>query len=825
MNISFKWLEQYLDLSGVDRDELVKLIGSRLVEVESISHIGEKYKAARFVRVVSAVKIPESDHLSLVKIDDNKALDIDRDETGLIQVVCGASNVSDGMITVWLPPESVVPETYNSKNPTTLSVRDIKGNKSYGMLASAKELDLSDNHEGILDIKDPVEVGILVSDYLELDDFVLEIENKSLTHRPDAFGVIGFARDISGILSKQFHSPDWLTIQASNDDNLVEMVRVNIAGPDISKNYSAVVLSNFDTTQTTPIKIQSLLQRVGVRPINPIVDATNYAMLVSAQPLHAFDYDKIVSIAGENPEIIVRQADDGEELELLDGSIVLLSTEDIVISAGGKAIGLAGAMGGKNTAVDENTKSILLESATFNLYKMRSTQMRHGIFTEAITRFTKGQPAELCRPVLDYACSLISEWTGAKVISKITTASQSIEPNNQISVYTNKLNEVLGTSFTKQDIITTLSNIEWSVESIDDNLTVKAPFWRTDIHIVEDVYEEVGRLNGFDNIVPVLPTRSLKPVRQYEFDVFRQKIRKSLARIGASEVLTYSFVHGSILTNASIDISNSYKVINAISPDLQYYRQSLIPSLIQLIHPNIKAGYDRFSLFEINKVHAKSFSFDDTNVPVESNNLGIVVASRNKLDVDAYYQAIRELGYVMNSINSEFSIESIEGEEDLNILTRPFEPKRSGKIKVNGQAVGVIGEFNQNAISKFKLPESSAGIEINLDKLFEFYNKTANYIPISKYPGTFRDVCLRVKSDLPYSVLLEAIEKSLPTNDISIKLTVTNIYQDAFDSPTKNVTFRLNFEPFDKTLTANEANQLLSQIITRVGSMVDVEVI
>lgn len=824
MNISLKWLNQYLDLSGIDQQELINLIGSRLVEVESVRHLGEKYQSARFVRVVSAVNIPESDHLSLVKIEDNKSVDMERDENGFIQVVCGASNVREDMTTVWLPPESIVPSSFDTKNPVVLSIRDIKGHKSFGMLASAKELDLSDNHAGILDVKDHVEVGSLLRDFLELDDFVLDIENKSLTHRPDTFGVIGFAREVSGILSKQFQSPSWLMAQKSSDDNLAEMVRVKIADADISKQYSAVVLADFDKDQTTPLQIQSLLQRVGIRPINPIVDATNYAMLISAQPLHAFDYDKIVALAGENPEIIVRQANDGEELELLDSSKIILSTEDIVISAGDKAIGLAGAMGGKNTAVDENTRLILLESATFNLYKMRSTQMRHGIFTEAITRFTKGQPAELCMPVLDYTCSLISEWTGAKVISKVATETNNHELNNKISLNVNKLNDTLGTSFETNDVVKTLKNIEWNVESTEDSLIVQAPFWRTDVHIVEDVYEEVGRLNGFDNIVPILPNRSLKPVRQSDFDIFRQKIRKSLARIGSNEVLTYSFVHGSLLDHSSIDISNSYKIINAISPELQYYRQSLMPSLMQLVHPNIKSGYDRFSIFELNKVHAKSLLFDDTNVPLEVNNLGIAVANRNEFDGGAYYQAVRMLDYLMNSINSKFSIEPIDDEKS-NILARPFELKRSGQINVNDHVVGVIGEFNHKAKTGFKLPESSAGIEINLDKLFEVYNKTTKYVPISKYPGTFRDVCLKVKSDLPYSLLFESIEKSLPANDISIKPVVTNIYQDSSSSPTKNVTFRLNFEPFDKTLTANEANQILSQVITGVSKLIDVEVI
>ena len=418
MIVSLNWLKKFTDID-MTVGELIKLIGARLVEIESFTDLGEKYKDVLIVKIIEVNKIEGSDHLNVVKIDDGgKTENIERDENGYIQVVCGAPNVRSQQIVVWLTPNTVVPNTFGQDEPFVLGTRKMLGLTSNGMIASARELDLYDEHEGILEIPEDIKPGTSFKTTYEMDDIVLDIENKSLTHRPDCFSIIGFAREVAAISGKQFQTPKWL-MELSPDFGQIESekveLNVNIDDAELSSRYTAIVMSGADGNRKSPIMIQTYLSRIGMRPINAIVDVTNYLMMLTGQPLHAFDYDKLVKVAGGKADIHVRAGRDGETLELLDGKIIKISPEDIVITAGETAVALAGAMGGANTEIDVNTKKIVIESATFNLYNLRATQMRHGIFSEAITRFTKGQPADQTVPVLFEAVRLMNEWACAQI--------------------------------------------------------------------------------------------------------------------------------------------------------------------------------------------------------------------------------------------------------------------------------------------------------------------------------------------------------------------------------------------------------------------------
>ena len=420
MIISVNWLKQFTPID-MPINELATLIGSRLVEIEEVIDLGVKYKGVVVAKVVECAKLEGSDHLNVTKIDDGgMAQGVERDENGLVQVVCGAPNVRAGMLVAWLPPNSVVPETVNDKEPFVLGARKLRGAMSNGMLASAKELDLFDDHTGILEVDKDCAPGSSFAEVYELDDYLLDIENKSLTHRPDTFGIIGFAREVAAIQGKAFQTPDWLkALEPAFDveQSGLDAPKVSIDDPQLSDRYQAVILSGTDGAVHSPVQVQTYLARVGVRPISAVVDVTNYLMMLTGQPLHAFDYDKVLAASGGDAHIHVRAGREKETLDLLDGRTVELTPDDIVIAAGETAIGLAGAMGGANTEIDDSTKNIILESATFNLYNLRATQMRHGIFSEAITRFTKGQPAELTAPVLARAVELLRNHASATLVT------------------------------------------------------------------------------------------------------------------------------------------------------------------------------------------------------------------------------------------------------------------------------------------------------------------------------------------------------------------------------------------------------------------------
>lgn len=829
MIISVNWLKKFTDID-MPIDQLTTLIGARLVEIESVTDLSEKYKDVIIVRVAEAGPLEGTDHLNLTKIDDGGVVkDVERDSNGFVQVVCGAPNVRVGMLAAWLPPSAVVPETFGDAEPFVLTAKNLRGVVSNGMLASAKELDLFDDHTGIIEIDKEVVSGSKFADVYELNDYLLDIENKSLTHRPDTFGIIGFAREVAAISGKAFVTPEWLAHvqpEYGKKTGSIETPKIVIDNPDLSARYQAVVMGEADGSRHSPLEIQTYLARVGVRPINAVVDVTNYLMMLTGQPLHAFDYDKLLAVSGGKNEIHVRGGKKGETLELLDGRVIELAPEDIVIAAGDTAVGLAGAMGGANTVIDDTTKNIIVESATFNLYSLRATQMRHGIFSEAITRFTKGQPAALGAPVLADAVTLMEEWAGAKRQSDVGEAIGTPSEPSTITITTERINRLLGTTLTTGAIEATLRLAEFAAVQVDkDTLSVDAPFWRADIHIPEDIIEEVGRIGGYDLVPLTVPARDFTAVSPSAFDQLRTHLRNVLVRAGANEVLTYSFVHGDLMKKAGQDETGAYRITNSISPDLQYYRQSIVPSLLSQVHPNIKAGYGPFALFELNKFHTKRHEVTDEKVPKELDSMGFVIASKKSVG-SAYYDAKYYLTFIAEHLGLTFAYSPLEADSDYPV-TQPFEPKRSARIfdQATGERIGVVGEFKASVKKAFKLPDHVAGFEISPRALLTLTEVAENsYTPLSKYPGTERDICFKVADDITYGQIVDVANEALSTQTITGRITPVDIYQPE-DKLTKNITIRIALTAVDRTLTGDDASMVVSAVTKAVIAATDATVI
>ena len=833
MIISVNWLKKFTDID-MPIDQLATLIGERLVEIEEVIDLGTKYKDVIIARVVSCIDMPDSDHLHICTIDDDGVRqNVERDENGYVQVVCGAPNVREGLMVAWLPPEAVVPETFGN-DPFVLGARKLRGHMSNGMLASAKELDLFDDHEGILEVDSDATPGANFADAYELNDYLLDIENKSLTHRPDTFGIIGFAREVAAIQGNAFSTPDWLQQLAPHYDDVQTEVAtpgVTIDDPNLSARFQAVVLTGVDGAAKSPLAVQTYLARIGMRPINAVVDATNYLMMLTGQPMGIYDYDKILAL-DPSAHLHVRSGRNGEPLDLLDGRTIELSAEDIVVAAGDTPIGLAGAMGGANTVVDDQTKTILIEAATFNLYSLRATQMRHGIFSEAITRFTKGQPAELAAPVLASVVQLVSEWTGAARASQVVEDYPVQTERLTIDVIASRVNATLGTKDPIEHMLETLKHVEFDASmtcddenASDGTLRVTAPYWRADIHIPEDVIEEIGRINSYDSITPTLAKRDFTAVRPSDFDLLRAKVRESLVRAGANEVLTYSFVHGNILEKAGLDPSNSYRITNSISPDLQYYRQSLTPSLLGLIHPNIKQGYEHFAVFELNKTHPKHLGLTDEQVPVEADSLALTVAGKKSAGGSAYYQAKRMLDYLASNLNLELEYQNVESTDD--VVAAPFESRRAAVVsdKKTGVTLGMIGEYKKSIARGFKLPDYAAGFELDTRSLFTAASAaTSDYTPLSRYPGSERDICFQVANNVSYSELVSCVQKVLNGVDLEATVSPVDIYRFE-DSPVKNITLRIKLVSHDHTLASDEIAEVISQVALAAQTQVEAEIV
>lgn len=820
MIVSVNWLKQFTQIDA-SIDELAEVIGARLVEIEGVEALGGKYADVIIARVVECAPVPDSDHLNLTKIDDGGSRgDVERDGNGLIQVVCGAPNVHADMLVAWLPPGSTVPETFGGE-PFVLGARKLRGLMSNGMLASARELDLFDDHEGIVEVDKAVAPGTPFLSAYGLDDYLLDIENKSLTHRPDTFGIVGFAREVAAIAGKGFTAPEWLENLTPTYGEAIERIELtaSVDDPELSARYQVVALGNLSPNARTPLEIQTYLSRSGVRPISPIVDVTNYLMLLTGQPLHAFDYDKVVHVSGST-HLHVRAGRDGETLALLDGRTVELSADDIVIAAGDKAIALAGAMGGSETEIDTGTTRIIVESATFNLYNLRRTQMRHGIFSEAITRFTKGQPAALTAPVLAQAVVLLSEWCGARRISDVADDYPVKTEQPTLTLPIERVNAVLGSRLSVDDAVETLTNVQFVVEAKDQILSVTPPYWRTDIHILEDVIEEIGRLNGFDSIEPALPHRSFTAIEPDDGQQLRQNIRRSLSAAGANEVLTYSFVHGDLLARAGQSADNAYGLDNALSPDLQYYRLSLTPSLLDKISMNMRQKFDEFGMFELGKGHTKGvMDATEPDVPAEQSRLAFVYAAspkRAEQRGNAYYTARYYLGHLLENLHIDgATLTPLTDATIDDVAAAPFEPKRSAAVYVGETYLGIVGEYKRSVQNAFKLPPFSAGFELLLAPLATLAKAAGSYAPLSRFPASDSDITFAVPSDTPYRVVTDAVATAIASEPLTITAVPHDFYAPA-DAPAKNITLRFTIVSYERTLTREDVNGT----IERIGSAV-----
>jgi phenylalanyl-tRNA synthetase beta chain len=824
MIVSLNWLKQFTTIT-LPIDELVTLIGARLVEVESVIDVGAQYEHITIAKVVKVEDHPDADRLHVVEIDDgNKESEVKRLENGNVQVVCGASNLRIGMLVAWIPPGATVPATFYDAEPFVLDVRKLRGVTSNGMLASAKELAIGDSHEGIVDIdKKDAQPGDSFAKAYELDDYLLDIENKSLTHRPDCFGLIGFAREVAAIQGQAFHTPEWLKalepqLGSKEENHEIATPTVQIDNADICARYEAVVLAGVAVGKQSPLQIQSYLSRVGMRPINAVVDITNYLMLLTGQPLHAFDYDKFVKVGGAHkPEVVVREAKEGEALTLLDGKKITLATDDIVICAGETPVALAGAMGGADAEVDEHTKNILLESATFDLYRLRTTQMRHGIFSEAITRFTKGQPAPLTAPVLASAVRMFCDIAEGKRVSDIVDVYPRPVRQSKLKIPLKQVQQVLGSGeLSMNDAVKPLENTEFTLDVEPPyTLVVTPPYWRADIHIAEDVIEEIGRLRGFDALEPTLPTRNFTAVRPSDFDTFRTSLRKALARSGANEILTYSFVHGDVLKKAGQSPEKAFRITNAMSPDLQYYRLSITPSVLDKVYANMRQRFDSFALYEIGKIHEKEV-YDDTDpdVPAEFHSLAFTLAAGPKrAHGTAFYSAKHTLDYVLSlhGVKATY-LPYVINDIVQPSLSLPFEPKRTALVRVGDTTIGVVGEYRKSVVDDFRLPAYAAGFEIDIAKLFSMLpQQSAFYTVDSRFPGTEQDICVQVPLAVTYGEVVETAERALAGEVLEWSISPVDIYRpDGADY--KNITIRVHLVNREKTISTDEASVVIAYV-------------
>ena len=841
MKVSLNVIKQLINFELPPVDELVQRINQQLGSVEQVENLAERYRGARVVRVVECAKHPNADRLSVTKIDDGMTVpDVPRDENGLVQVVCGAPNVQAGMWAVWLPPASTVPASILEGEPFTLDARKLRGVLSQGMLAAADELAIGTDHEGIVALTPrdlpagkTLQPGADFAALFGLDDYVLDIENKMFTHRPDCFGQLGVAREIAGILHQPFTSPAWYNLEQVFGDGDSVPLAVSNDIPQLVPRFMAVAIRGVQVVPS-PFWLQCQLVAMGAKPINNIVDATNYVMLMTAQPTHAYDYDTL-----RGGQLGARMARQGETLALLNGKTVELTPDDIVIADGQGPVALGGIMGGSRTEVSATTTTIVLECATFDMYAVRKIAMRHGVFTDALARFNKGQSPLQNAAVLNRLIGMVGGEQASPVIDIKPFTSEhggilddyfagKYEPAT-IDITSRFINQRLGSHLIEKNICTLLNNVEIHSHGPENELgyiCLQVPFWRTDLETKEDIVEEIGRLHGFDTVPRQLPMRRIQPAGKNPRRELKRVVREALARAGANEVLNYSFVHERVLKGAGQDPAQAFRLSNALSPDLQYYRLSVLPSLLDKVHANIKAGHSEFMLFEIGKGHTTARIGED-GLPAEQSLVDLVYSSKKPRAGAAFYHVRAVLDQLARDSGLTLVYTPVTAAQDDPVYA-PFDINRSAHVWVQssetaGQAertlIGVVGELRPAVVKHFKLPDYTAAASLRLDVMEQIWRDTVvHYQPMSRYPTTARDISIQTSTEVTYDELMQAVSSATTRAsetypDVTIRdLTSLSIYKATPDALHQTTTFRLTLSSSQATLSAERVRSIIRTV-------------
>ena len=480
-------------------------------------------------------------------------------------------------------------------------------------------------------------------------------------------------------------------------------------------------------------------------------------------------------------------------------------------------------MGGSNTEVSNDTKNIVLECATFDMYALRKTAMRHGVFTDALARFNKGQSQLQNAAVLKRLMSVVSGVQASEVFDLKQFSDEfddyfdgKYTPAN-IDIDSKFINERLGLKLSENDICGLLNNVEIKSHGPEEELDyicIQSPFWRTDLELSEDIVEEVGRLYSFDKLPRELPHRSIKPAPKNPRRELKNAIRQSLSRAGANEILTYSFVHERILKNAEQDVTQAYKLSNTLSPDLQYYRLTVLPSLLDKVYTNIKSGHNEFALFEIGKGHLKSKGLNKEGLPIENNYIDLVYTSKKDKPGAPFYVTKKLINNLGKDLGVKFEFEKIVNQIDKQILA-PFDIDRSSLIIIdNGDIVGLVGELKQSVIKNFKLPQYISAASIDIDILQKNISKNIgdSYHPLSKFPSTRRDISIEIDLAVSYKDVLNVVKNSLQKQDDEfISISLVDIYR-AKDSSFKTITLNISMTNYNRTLTATDASRIIENI-------------
>lgn len=793
MKVPLSWLKDYVDIT-VSPEELAHRLTMAGTEVEKIERTAD-WENVVVGHVKAVAPHPNADRLRLVTVFNGNED---------VEVVCGAPNVAEGQTIAYAGIGAVLKDAYSDDPEATkrLKKSKIRGVESMGMVCSEKELGLSGEHEGILELETDAAPGTPLGEVL--GDVILEAE---LTpNRPDCLGIVGIAREVAVLTGQELRLPPVEFTESSPDVDSLASVRID--DPDLCPRYTGTVIRGVNIG-SSPAWLADRLRAIGERPINNIVDATNYVMFELGQPLHAFDYDRV-----KDHQVIVRRAAQGEKIVTLDGQERKLDTEMLLIADPDKGIGLAGVMGAANSEIDNSTMNVFLESATFNGSNNRKTSNTLGLRSQATIRFEKGLRSGLAEVALRRATRLIIELAGGVAATGIIDEHPGKDAEQKtVSLTKEKLARVLGANLSDQQVTSTLTSLGFEIAPGSDSLEATIPYWRPDITIPEDLIEEVARIVGY-NEIPVTPPAGRMPSWQPRPEIgTRNLVADALVRAGMQEIISYSATSEANESRVPLDSSTleHVRMLNPISADHAVMRRTLREGVLNAVERNLRTWSGPVALFEVGHV------FGSAGEGLPEEKVMIAGAFAGPSTEASWTDPARQADFYDAKGAIEAVLAELHAEGEFVAAEDPaLVSGRTAEITVpvaGGGRLGVLGEVKPDVLAAFDIDGSVVMFELELEALVSVVKSVGPadiYSPIVRYQDSERDLALLVDRSVPASQVV-AIARN---NRLVTSASVFDVFEGkGLPEGKKSLAVRIVYQSPNKTLTADEISKSESGIL------------
>src|SRR5680860_28631 len=797
MYISYNWLQDFVKLpSKTNYNEVAQKLTAHTVEIESVNNQADNYKNIIVGKVLEVKKHPNADRLKVVVVDIKEKK---------LKIVCGASNIDVGQLVPVALDGAVLPGGLEIKTSK------IRGEVSEGMVCAEDELNLGTDHDGIMVLDEKAKTGGTFASYLKTNDVIFEVDNKSLSNRPDLLNHYGLARELSVIFSaplKPYKEVIGKSIISSEDKK--GEISVSIEEKKKCPRYMAIKIDNIKVG-SSPKWLKERLVAINQRPINNIVDLANYVMFDCGQPLHTFDGSKV-------KKIIVKNAQANEIVETLDKKERNLTVDDLIISDGKKPIAIAGVIGSFDSQITNNSHNLILEAANFNAANIRKTAQRLGIRSEASVRYEKSLDPNLTEDALKRYVSLLLEICPKAVIKNVVSDVYSEkQENKKVNLNFSWLFKKIGQEIPKKDVLGSLSRLGFVVEEKGKEMEITIPTWRAtkDVDGKEDIVEEVLRIYGYDNVQSFLPEETLTLPRENKERELERKIKNIFyLRFNLMEVHNYSFVGEEQLKKLNIDFFHYLKIANPLSELNSMLRQSLAPGLFHNVKTN-QTKSDDLGFFEIgNTFFNAQGGYDrgdstNTRLPYQEKRIGVVLASKNNPFLK------------LKDIASNFVKEIFGENSDVNFSKFENNPGWSDKkataiISISGEELGWLGSVNQEVNKNLNIKLETALLELNFNKINKLLSQQSPFRlkETPKYPSVIRDISFVVLDKILYNDIKEVISNFHP---LIKEIELFDVYQgNKLSEGEKSLAFRITYQSLKKTLRSGEVDEVQNSLLKKM---------